>query len=220
MKNFACIAIAALALGLQATVRAQGVAAGLKIGTLGPGAEVVASIAPRLDFRVSGNYVAFGYNTTVDNMDYTGDLRLASLIGMLDLHPFGGGFRLTGGMGINDSKIDLTGKSTTPVTKVGDHYYPSAQVGEILGDATFDKFAPYAGIGYGNAFDKDGNLTFSFDLGVLFQGAAKINLRATGPARTSPAFQTDLQKEQDDAQEVSDKIRLYPVISLGFCYKF
>jgi hypothetical protein len=51
-------------------------------------------------------------------------------------------------------------------------------------------------------------------------GSADVTLDATGPLANDPAFQNELRKEEDDAQEVADDIKIYPVLSFGVCYYF
>ena len=220
MKKILLVIAASLGLSLAETARADGLALGLKIGTLGPGVEAAAFVTSNLNLRAAGNYIAFNYKVGVDDINYNGNLRLSTLLGLVDLHPFGGGFRLSGGVVINDSKIDLTGKPANDTVKIGGTTYPSASVGQINGQATFDHIAPYAGIGYGAPVNDGTDFSFSFDLGVIIQSSPQISLSATGAAASDPTFRSDLNKERDRAQNVADKFRLYPVLSFGICYQF
>ena len=139
---------------------------------------------------------------------------------MLDFHPFENGFRITGGLVLNNNEMELRGSTSDPTIDIGDQTYPTASVGELVGKATFDEFVPYVGIGYGNAVADDVNFTFSFDLGVLFMGTPDVTLKSTGALKDDPAFQNELRKEEDDAQDFADGIKIYPVLSFGVCYYF
>ncbi len=98
--------------------------------------------------------------------------------------------------------------------------YTPEQIGTLSGDATFDEFAPYVGIGFGNAVADDVDLSFSFDLGLIFQGTPDVKLRSDGTAAGNPVFVADLQDEEDDLQDDADKFKIYPVLSFGISYCF
>lgn len=219
MKKIAYVLLATL-MGAAVSVRAEGVAAGLKIGTLGPGVEAVAYLTPKLNLRGAFNYIGFSFDGSVEGIDYEADFDLSSFEALLDIHPFENGFRITGGAVFNDSKADLTGTTDDDTIDIGDEEYPTAAVGSLVGTAKYDHIAPYIGIGYGNAVADNVDLTFSFDLGVMFQFEPDISLEATGPIKDNPAFQTELAKEEDDAQDFADKLKIYPVLSFGICYYF
>jgi hypothetical protein len=67
-------------------------------------------------------------------------------------------------------------------------------------------------------------LTFSFDLGVLYQGEPNVGLTAVcGPA-VLPAqctqLQNDVAAEQASLQEDLSDYKFYPVVSFGIGYRF
>lgn len=218
MKKLISIVAVIACAGLSA--RAEGVAAGVKIGTLGPGVEAVGYLTENLNLRLAGNYISLNLDGSVDDINYDADLRLASLEALLDFHPFENGFRITGGVVLNNNEIELKGSSDNETIDIGDATYPSSAVGELVGKATFDEVVPYLGLGFGNAVADDVNFTFSFDIGILFMGSADVTLDATGSLADDPAFQSELSKEEDDAQDIADDIKIYPVLSFGVCYYF
>ena len=215
------ILISILALAAAASsARAEGVAAGLKIGTLGPGVEAVAYLAPKLNLRGAFNYINFSFDGSVEGIDYEADFDLSSFEALMDFHPFENGFRITAGAVFNENKADLTGTTDDDTIEIGDTDFPTAAVGELVGSAEYDNIAPYIGIGYGNAVADNVDFTFSFDLGVMFQSEPEVSLSATGPIRNDPTFQAELAKEEGDAQDFADKLKIYPVLSFGICYYF
>jgi len=54
----------------------------------------------------------------------------------------------------NGNSLDATGKSATTFD-IGDNTYPGNQVGTLSGEIDFNNFAPYAGLGWNTAFDKE-----------------------------------------------------------------
>lgn len=210
----------ALSLLAAPAVFAQGgLSIGAKVGTLGPGIEMAGYLLTNLNLRVSGQYLPLSVNGSSDEVDYNADIEFANLLAMLDWFPFDNNFRISAGLALNNNKLDMKG-DLNDTTKIGDHRYTASQIGTLKGDATFDSYAPYLGIGFGNSITEEGDLTFSFDLGVMFQGSADVNLHANGSASGDPTFQSDLAKEERDAQDVADEFTIYPVISFGIAYYF
>lgn len=192
-----------------------------KIGTLGLGAEYVTDINDRTNLKFGVNGFNYNYDSSEGGVDYDLDLKLFSVSALVDYHPSAGSFRITGGLLFNGNKIEATGKPTGAATyTIGSTVYTSAQVGTLTGNIDFDSVAPYIGIGFGNAITADGNTSFNFDLGVVFQGSPDVTLAATGALATNAAFMADLKKEQLDLQNDIDNFELYPVVSLGFSYRF
>ena len=222
------ILIALLLLGALPT-RAAELAVGLKAGTLGAGAELDAGLSPHLSFRLAANGYSRSERREASGIEYdaTADLRTAEAL--LDLHPGGGGFRLTGGLAYNGNKAH--GSSLTPASgfyPIGDLQVPAALLGHLDGKIEFDSLAPYAGLGWGNRFGAGNRLGFSFDLGVLYQGKADVTLTpvfaSTSPIPSIPIAQAvlnaELRKEEADIEDDLADYQYYPVLSLGLTYRF
>jgi len=218
MKKMVVFAMV-LVFGMTVTqALAGGVAAGVKVGTLGIGADVTVGLHDRLNLRLNGNYLNFGYKDTIDDIEYDIDIDFKSAIGMLDWHPFANAFRISAGAIYNENQIELTATPTEP-EKIGDNEYPPELIGDLEGELEFENVAPYVGIGFGHAVGENQRLSFIFDLGVILQ-SYEVSLDATGPVSQLPQFQQDLQREVDDIQEDLDGFKIYPVVSLGIAYKF
>jgi len=188
-----------------------------KIGTLGLGLEATVGANDYLGFRFGVNKMVAKPTVLTDEGSIDTDMEWMSYGALVDIHPFGGGFRLTGGGLINKNKFKMKANLDKPVGLNGTDYSLSA----LSGDVTFDEMAPYAGIGVGNAVGADGRWHFSFDLGVMFQGKPKVQATATA---SDPAIQAAvddaLAAEIADIQDDADKFQLYPVISIGLSYRF
>lgn len=221
MKHVVRLLVCAFLLGAATSSRASGLALGPKIGTLGPGLELTGYLTDNLNFRIAGNYVAFSITGEEDDIEYDGDVRFASVLGLLDWFPADNNFRITAGVTLNNNEIEMTGDTSEP-TEINDTEYTPAQIGRLTGDATFDEVVPYFGIGFGNPLwdESEQSWSFMFDLGVIFQGTADVELEADGTLANDPSFQADLQEEEDDAQDFADDIKIYPVLSFGVTYYF
>jgi hypothetical protein len=211
--------LALLCLAAPASFAAGGLAIGAKMGTLGPGIEICGYLMSNLNLRVGGNYLPLSVDGEADEVDYDVELNFANALATLDWHPFNNNFRISAGFALNNNELEMIGDLNED-TEIGDREYSPSEIGRLKGSATFDEYAPYLGIGFGNAVADDVDLTFSFDFGLLFQGGADIELTANGTASGDPVFQANLRKEEKDAQDVADDFKIYPVISFGICYYF
>jgi hypothetical protein len=193
-------------------------ALGLKAGTLGLGLDGTVAINPKLNLRASANWLDWTYGTSIEGVDYDVSPDFLSALILLDWHPFGNGFRLSGGVSLSRNSVALAAEPSLTL-KVGNHEY---RVDEI-GTGDFDPVAPYVGLGYGNAVGGDGGWSFILDLGVLFQ-SYEVELTASGPIAEDPIFgpmfQPDLALEEEDIQDFLDRYRIYPVLAVGAAYRF
>jgi hypothetical protein len=205
MKRAVVFAAALVACGA-----AQGAGIGIRAGTTGIGADVAWNIAPAIDARVGYSALKWGYDVNTSNASYDGDVKLSNLSGLLDFHPLGPIFRITGGVILNDNKYQATGR-------------PNAIGGSF--DATVKpahRAAPYLGIGWGNVSGTGVN--FYADLGVMFMGSPKATINANCPASLSAADCATLQSQAAAQQsELEDKLKsfkAYPVLNLGLTIGF
>jgi hypothetical protein len=126
---------------------------------------------------------------------------------------------LRGGIILNDTSVDLRAKSSSTITINGVSYNAS-DAGTLEGGVSFNRVAPYVGIGWGNPFNSNSRLGLLCDLGVAFTGTPNVSLRATGPYANDPTFRSNLTQEERDVQRKADNYRFYPVLSLSLYYRF
>jgi len=201
--------------------RAEGVALGLKAGSLGAGLDLTVGLVPMLNVRAGVQGYSYSRTFNEQGIPYDGKAELRSGWLLLDFHPGGKGMRVSVG-GVY-SKNKLTGTSpTTGTVTVNGVAYPVALIGTIDGEATANDVCPYLGLGWGNAVRPGSAVRFAFDIGVLYQGAPKVSLTAhpANPALVPPVFFTDLEKERQKAENDVSKYKYYPVVSLGLSYRF
>jgi hypothetical protein len=219
MRSAAALAFV-IALAASGAASAQGV--GLRVGTLGAGADVGWGIAPTLSARLG--YSALNFSTHYDTSDvrYEGSVKLSNLSGLLDWSP-AGPFRLTAGLVGTGNKIDVTAVPTASLYTVNGHVYQASDVARFAGTVEpSNRLAPYLGIGYGNV--AGAGVNFYFDLGVVFQGSPKASLSATCGSALSTAqcsqLQSDVAAERDSLERSLDKYRYYPVGQIGITIGF
>jgi hypothetical protein len=210
--------------------QAEGVALGARFGTPGFGIEATAGITKGVNVRAGANFGGLSYTTPINlssrnvaaDIDFNADLRLRSFVGLIDLHPGGGGFRFTGGIVRNNNRITLDATVTASVT-INNQVYSAADVAGITADTQLGgHWVPYAGIGYGNPVRSDKRVTFLLDIGVFFQGQPSVVLQARGVAAGTPGLQDNLDAAANDVNQNDlnkGYFKYYPVISFGIAVK-
>ena len=185
-------------------------------GTLGLGGEFTAGIADNVKARVGMSTFDYDMDEEFDDVEYELGLGLNSVSALVDWHVFQDSFHLTGGFISLDNDIDLDATPTEDV-EIGDRTYTPAEVGIISGSVDIDGMAPYVGIGWGNPLTNNKRWGFTFDLGIAFADSPDVSLSATGLAATLAA---DLEKERKEIEDDLEVVEFYPVIYMGFFYRF
>ena len=99
------------------------------------------------------------------------------------------------------------------------------------GNLHFYKVAPMLVFGFGNLIPRNNRrFSISFDVGAAYQGPPRTVLALTGSACDSnglncvpvsdPAIQSKIVAEQGKVNRSASAARFYPVLSIGFGYKF
>jgi hypothetical protein len=196
-----------------------GLAIAGKAGTLGLGGELATAITSGVNARVGINALSFDYEGEAEDVEYDVGVDLLSFPAVIDLYPFNGPFRISGGALLNRNEIDLRARPTAS-EEIGGTVYTAAEIGTLHGDVEFDDIAPYLGIGWGNALDGDQKWGFLCDFGVAYIGSPHVSLSANGALASDPTFQQDLEREKDDIKDKWRRYRFYPVVSVGLFFRF
>jgi hypothetical protein len=187
---------------------------GPAISTLGLGGDVGIRFNDFIGVRVAGNAWVADFDAGYGDIDYNVDFTLASVGPMLDVYPFGGVFRITGGFRYNMNGVGLTATPNTNITIGGTTYTPG-QVGTLDGDIDLNTLAPYVGLGLEFTL-LNGMMALGAEAGVLFQGEPSVSLSSS----TGVVSQADLDAE---AQQIEDDLSIlayYPVITLYMTLRF
>lgn len=223
MKKLYVVSLALATFGLASNVYAFDVAVGAKISTLGIGVDFTTPLAEKLNLRAGIQMFEYDIDAESDGVDYDANLELFSGLMVADWHPFGGVFKITGGVLLNDNKVSGTGEATPGTVStftINDTVYNAADVGKLEAEISYNTVAPYVGIGWGNPVSKDSNLTFFCDIGVAFMGSPDVDVKASGAIASNEIFMTNLEQERKDLEDDLDSYEYYPVVTLGLSYKF
>lgn len=194
-----------------------GVGVTAKAGTLGYGGDLTLGLGSRVNLRGGYNQMDYEGTRHFEDADITGELHWQTVPILLDVHPFGGGFRLSCGPVINNNEVDLSATANKTVTLDDVEF----EVARLDGSVTFDQNSWYFGFGYGNAVGRDGRWHFSCDFGVMYHGEPQIEATATA---ADPAVQEELNRaldaELEQWREDAKNYSYYPVISFGVSFRF
>jgi hypothetical protein len=194
------------------------VSAGLTAGTLGIGPEIGYRFNETVGIRANAGLLSVNASVDDDDIEYDGDFDLRSFGVMIDVFPFGGGFRISGGARLNRNKVELSATPTTSV-EVGNATYTAAQVGTLSGRASVKDFAPQLTLGYAGSLRK--GIVFTAEAGVLFQGSVRLrDFQSSGTLASNAAFRADLERERLNLQDEIDDYKLYPIAQIGLLYRF
>lgn len=216
-------AILALALGGASLAQAQNIYLGVglpNVYTVGYAHSMGSSWGLRGEYAGGTSLSTSG---TSEGIEYDAKFKSSRAGVFADWFPFGGGFRLVGGLTSNDTRLDVSARGTTAtidgntVSLAGKYFnvamkYPSA--------------TPYLGIGYGHQ-QSDKGLGFYFDLGVSFGSfSADVDTNLVGtPAVDGNGNPTTISQQDVDAEKkkLNDSlagVSVLPSLSLGLVYRF
>ena len=226
---------ASIMLGAAQANAAEGLGSaqvGVHGGTLGLGVNVGLDISENFAARALISKLGLDYEETESGNEFKGDLDLQSIGLVTDWHPFASGFRVTGGMFLNDNEV--SGVARGEDLDIGDRSYDGQF--EMLLD--FERIAPYFGAGWTSGPIGDPGFSFSVDAGLLYQRSPRVsgsgtvgdcifNISTGGDATVrgctgSIAMElgTDLESEHADLSGDLDDFDWYPVLSIGLSYRF
>jgi hypothetical protein len=137
-----------------------------------------------------------------------------------DYHPFGGRFRLTAGLTINDASVKLDSRfdGVTPVTINETTITPTA-ADYFKAHVKIPRLTPYFGIGWGHQ-PRETGFGFVADIGVSI-GKAKVtvdqNLVENYPGLIS---QADVDAETRQLKDDVGKLRVLPHVAVGMSYRY
>lgn len=207
----------------------------LKISTLGAGIDVATAVTRRSNLRAGFN--AFNYSTSFskDGIGYDGELSLRSVEVLYDQYLFGGVHLSPGLMAYDGNRGSGAALATGGrLFSLGGTTYLSSPANPVNGTGVLDtrKVSPMVLLGVGNLLPRNNRqFTANFEAGVVFQGTPKATLHLSGSAcnpqgtvcqnvSATPAIEADVQAEQTKINNSVNWFHFYPVVSIGFGYKF
>ncbi len=160
------------------------------------------------DYEDNGAYVGIDYDSTIALDQYYATANFHFPISPM---------RVSLGLYSNGNEVLLVNDSGDDL-EIGGVIYPGAGIGTLSSTTSFEDPAPYLGIGFD--FTLAGKLGLNLDFGVLWQDEPVVTLEADGVLGLIPGFQDSLETERQALEDDMSDFKAWPVISLGFVYKF
>lgn len=193
----------------------------VKVGLPGIVVGYAHSVNDQLGLRVdAGTTGSISSNRSESDVPYRARLKY-NRVGLFgDYRPFGGRFRLTAGLTVNDASLKLDSRfdGATEVTINETTITPSA-ADYFRAHVKIPRLTPYFGIGWGHQ-PRETGFGFVADVGVSI-GKPKVtvdqNLTDNHPSLIS---QEDVDVETRQLKDKVGKLRVLPHVALGMSYRY
>lgn len=212
---------------------------GVKTSLLGVGAEVAVRVTHHSNVRAGVNVLGYSDTFRKDGINYGAHLNFQTFEAHYDVFPWAGNFHVSAGM-LGYKGNPITANAIVPgnqnFTLGGQIYYsnPSSPA-TASGRVNFNQYAPTVTFGWGNLVHRNSkHFSIPVEFGVAYQGSPKTTLNLTGnvcdAASTTPGVscisaanstvQSNVVSEQVKINKGLAPFKMYPIISVGFGYKF
>lgn len=210
---------------------------GVRLSLLGVGGEVATPLTRRSNLRGGFNLFSYSRRFDKDQVTYVGDLSFRSVEAHYDWFPFAGSFHLSPGVMVyNGNQVNATASVAPRQTfTLSSTTYFSDPANPVTGNGLIDfrKAAPTFLLGWGNLIPRRHGRHFSvpIEVGVVFTGSPRAALSLSGNVcnvngtgcrsiGSDTTVQNNIKSEQDKINNNISALKVYPVISIGFGYKF
>lgn len=158
-------------------------------------------------------HTAVWYNIKLKGIQYKTEDSSHSVGLLLDIFPFENSFRLSASAYYFKLKAALS----TSIDAVNPIY--EELINQTTGTATWERLAPYIGIGWESTQQAESSFGWHASLGALYMGKARVSFQL--PDVVIPKrYVGRIQAEEDNIRSKVHDYTWYPVLSLGFTYRF
>lgn len=223
--------------GVTGGVKGPEVGVGIKVSTFGAGGEIAVAVTHRTNIRAGFNAISYSRGFDKDGIAYNGQLSFKTFEAHYDIFPWAKSFHVSPGVLVY-ADTPITATASVPANQsfsLGGVTYYSDSANPVTGNGkiNFNQAAPTVTVGWGNLIPRRAGHHFSvpFEFGVAFQGSPKATLALAGnvcaspgtncvSAATDPTVQSNVVSEQNKINNSMSLFKAYPIISVGFGYKF
>ena len=207
-----------------------------KVGLLGIGVELATPLGRHFNFRAGSNFFHYTDNLTQSGVHYQARLSFTSAEASFDWYPWGRSFHISPGALIYENSSvfahgEVPGGDSFTVNGTN---YVSSPMDPVRGSAQIQlaRCAPILTIGWGNPIPRSGrHFSFPFEVGFVYMGDPMVNLNFAGTACNASGqgceqvtkdstFQSNVNADRVKLQKDANYARFYPVISIGYSYRF
>jgi hypothetical protein len=209
---------------------------GLKASTLGLGIDAGTQLTDRSRVRAAFNFLSYSQDFNENGATGTGHLTLKSVQLQYDWAPFRGSFYVSPGLLVySGNRVRVNGTSPGgQVFTINRTNFVSDPANPIngTGKLDFNHVAPTVLAGFSSVLPgRDRHFAVPVEFGFAFGGAPETVLTIVGGvcnadgsncrnAATDPVFQSNVAAVQNRLNRNLRFLRFYPVVSVGFAYRF
>jgi hypothetical protein len=210
---------------------------GATFGTTGIGVEAAVPYGAYWNIRAGVSYLGYSDTFKTGTSPLDGHLRLGGVRVGVDWYPKAGGFHISLGMLVPNltqasAHINLEPGKTLKV-EGATYTTDSANPFRGSGHSEISPIAPVLTVGWGNLIPRDYHQRWSIpiEVGAAYEGPPTVHVSYTGdicpvgqscrPAAADSGFNDNLNTAIRDANSNLDRYaRLFPIITVGFGYRF
>ena len=183
------------------------------VSTLGVGVDISYRQNSFIAYRLSAFTQPFDTKIKLKGIQYKTEDSSHSVGLLLDIFPFENAFRISAGAYYFklDTALSTSVDAINPIYEV--------LINQTCGKATWERLAPYIGLGWESTQQSESSLGWHASLGALYMGKARVSFQLPDvpiPKR----YVGRIQAEEDNIKNKVHKYTWYPVLSLGFTYRF
>lgn len=211
-------------------------AVGAKLSPLGVGILLATPMGERFNVSAATDFFHNTDHLSTSGVHYQAHLSFTPVEAHLDWYPGGRSFHISPGALIYTNNHGwaaggvpggdtFTVNNTTYMISPSDPAHGNAQV-------AFSHFAPMLTVGWGNPIPRNGRRwSIPFEMGFAYVGDPAVKLNFAGSVCDStgtycervsqyPGFQSNLNAERQELQKDANYARFWPLISIGYTYRF
>lgn len=212
------------------------IAVGAKLSPLGVGIMFATPLNEHFNLSAATDFFHYTDHLSTNGVHYQAHLSLTSVEAHLDWYPWGRSFHISPGALIytNNHVWAAGGVPGGDTFTINGANYMSSRTDPVHGDVQmpFSHFAPMLTIGWGNPIPRSGrHWSIPFEAGFAYVGEPNVKLNVSGSVCDQtgtycetvtqyPGFQSNVNAERQKLQKDANYARFYPVISIGYTYRF
>ena len=185
---------------------------GVHASTIGHGITLEKPLLYDFSVRVTTGTLSVSQEFRYDGNPYTTTTRFSNVGVIGDFRPYGGRYRISGGLVFGNDRIDSVARDVAAQIRVGNGLYPVSGTGTVDARVRFDKPSLYAGVGTGTGLVR--GFALEFDGGVLVRNGT-ATASASGALANDPGFRADLERLRGEQRTRV----VVPVLSVGLVYR-
>ena len=215
MRRAAAVLLAGVCAGFPAAARADlfsSVSYGVHVSSIGAGITVEKPLLYDFSARIVTGSGSYSAPISYEKTSYTATTKFNNVSLIADFRPYGGRYRLSGGVLFGSDRINSVAQPVGDTIRVGSGTYAAGDTGTVSTRLAFDHPSLYAGVGTGTGLVR--GLALTFDGGVLLRNGTS-SASATGPLASDPAFRANLAQLRG---ELRTHI-IVPVASVGVVFR-